>query len=149
MAKKSERQKLEAKLDAVFSKLIRLRANYVCESCGIDLINDKGKMDCSHYIGRANRHVRWHSLNANAHCKKCHLNFTHRNWEHVIWFRKVIGQGVEDLIYERIQERDRHMIKNSIEDLRDMLGHYEQELEKMTSKRDNRQMQWLEFQDYD
>jgi hypothetical protein len=147
--KKSERQKLTTKLDTVFSKLIRLRNDYICEKCGIDCSNTPGKLDCSHYIGRANTHTRWYSLNASAHCKKCHLNFTHRYWEHQAWFRTVIGQGVEDLIWERIRERDQAMLKYTINDLRDMLEHYDAEYSIMKSKRDAGIKGYLEFTDYD
>lgn len=147
--KKSERQKLTEKLDKVFSKLIRLRANYICECCGIDYSASTGKMDCSHYIGRANTHVRWWSENASAHCKKCHLNFTHRYWEHQTWFRDKIGQGVEDRLFERIQERDRSMMKWSIEDLKDMLRHFNEQYSIMQSKRDAGITKYLEFEDYE
>ena len=147
--KKSERQKLIDKLDKVFSKLIRLRNDYICEVCGVDYSATPGMMDCSHYIGRANTHTRWFSENASAHCKKDHLNFTHRYWEHQTWFRDKIGQGVEDRLFERIAEREKMMLKYTVNDLQDMLAHFDEQYSIMKSKRDSGIKGYLNFEDYD
>ena len=106
-------------------------------------------MHNSHYIGRANTHTRWFSLNCNAHCASCHLNFTHRYWEHQEWYRTKIGQGCEDLIWERIRERDKMMMKYTINDLKDMFEHYDAEYSIMKSKRDSGVKGVINFEDYD
>ena len=60
------------KTDALFSELVRERANWVCEYCKRDLTHDRGRLHCSHHFGRRNRGIRYHPLNASAHCIGCH-----------------------------------------------------------------------------
>jgi len=55
--------------DAWFSKCVRMRANWTCEYCGVNLEYDRGSIDCSHFIGRSYKTVRYNPKNALAHCK--------------------------------------------------------------------------------
>ena len=60
------------KIDNVFSQLIRERANWQCESCGLNLYDNRASLHCSHLESRRHRALRWHSDNAVAHCFICH-----------------------------------------------------------------------------
>lgn len=58
--------------DDWFSKCVRIRSNWICENCGIDLSNDKGRLHCSHFISRSYNIVRYNPSNALSHCVSCH-----------------------------------------------------------------------------
>lgn len=58
--------------DAWFSKCVRMRTNWTCEYCGIELENNKADLHCSHFVTRGKNSTRYHPLNAFAHCKTCH-----------------------------------------------------------------------------
>ena len=73
------------KLDVLFSKYIRLR-DKVCQRCG-----GSGKLQCSHFHGRAKKSVRWDEDNAVAFCCGCHMYFTANPYEHTIWFENHLG----------------------------------------------------------
>ncbi len=65
------------KIDKVFSRLVRCRANWTCEKCGTfyEEGNRQG-LHCSHIYGRARKSTRWSDLNAVAHCMGCHRFLT-------------------------------------------------------------------------
>ena len=73
------------KLDVLFSRFIRLR-DKVCQRCG-----GSGKLQCSHFHGRAKKSVRWDEDNAVALCMVCHMYFTAIPHEHTIWFENHLG----------------------------------------------------------
>lgn len=81
------------KLDEIFSLYIRLRAKGYCERCGA-YKGVKG-LQCSHFIGRARRSVRWDEDNAAALCFACHIYFTSQPFEHTEWFTKRLGDKLE------------------------------------------------------
>lgn len=60
-------------LDALFSIYIRARAGWKCERCGkFYPEGERQGLDCSHFVGRANKGTRWDDDNAAAHCRGCH-----------------------------------------------------------------------------
>lgn len=65
--------------DAAFSLCVRERANWTCERCLRQTPSDKRMgLHCSHWIGRGSWGVRFHPLNAFAHCYGCHAYFEGR-----------------------------------------------------------------------
>jgi hypothetical protein len=60
-------------LDALFSLYVRARAGWKCERCGKYYPEgERQGLDCSHFMGRANKGTRWAEDNAAAHCRGCH-----------------------------------------------------------------------------
>lgn len=78
----------EYRLDAVFSKLVRERAENTCERCG----NQSRKMDCSHLYGRRMRSSRWAPENAACHCTTCHRELTEKPVLFAEWIVKHLGE---------------------------------------------------------
>lgn len=73
---KSERSKKIAKLDAIFSRFIRLRDSkeynhkaFRCISCGE--LKPYEQSDCGHYISRRFMATRYSEINCNAQCRFC------------------------------------------------------------------------------
>lgn len=62
---KSERKRLEDKLDRLVSKYVRERDNWTCYTCG------KPGNQAGHYIPRARRSVRWDLRNVHCQCMYC------------------------------------------------------------------------------
>ena len=58
--------------DKWFSDCVRLATNWTCEYCTRDYSDNRRALDCSHFYGRANYSLRFHPLNAFAHCMGCH-----------------------------------------------------------------------------
>ena len=62
------------KQDAVFSDLVRERANWTCEVCGKYYPEgSRGGLECSHFYSRSRNSTRLHPLNAAAQCTHCHF----------------------------------------------------------------------------
>jgi hypothetical protein len=71
-----------AKADTLFSLYIRKRDGK-CQNCG-----STEALQCSHHVTRGVRAVRWHDLNAVAHCAPCHARFTNHPALHHEWIEK-------------------------------------------------------------
>ena len=107
-------------LDILFSEYIRKRAIARiggCERClttKIDILKDNGKvftdykqLQCSHFIGRSRRSVRWDEDNAVGLCAACHLYFTANPIEYVQWFMNHIGEEKLNLLMARNRNREK------------------------------------------
>ena len=61
------------RLDIIFSKLVRERADWHCENCGKYFPEGTRQgLHCSHLWSRRNRSIRWEPKAAVAHCFSCH-----------------------------------------------------------------------------
>ena len=85
--------------DKLLSEYIRKRANGICEVCG----KDKGwkGLQCSHYIGRRNKSVRWDIDNVSAQCFGCHLKFHENPYEHHRWKLNQLGEEKYEALLKR------------------------------------------------
>jgi hypothetical protein len=70
---KTERKKLIAKLDKIFSEYIRERDDYICITCGVT--RNTHVIQCGHLFSRQCHSTRWDELNAYAQCAGC--NYRH------------------------------------------------------------------------
>ena len=73
--------------DELFSKIIRLRDQAVCQNCG--------KTDfpqCAHGFSRSYRAIRWDERNAWCLCRGCHTYFTHHPLEWDEWLIERLGE---------------------------------------------------------
>ena len=73
-------RKHEKRMDAKFSVLLRLKRNLTCERCNKQYLIQRNfkiprSIQCSHYIGRAQRNTRWSYNNCFCHCAGCHRFF--------------------------------------------------------------------------
>ena len=74
--KKKSLKTLTTKLDAVFSKYIRLRdadgrGNCRCVTC--DAVKPVKEMHCGHFVSRVHKALRWDERNCSAQCPACNL----------------------------------------------------------------------------
>lgn len=102
-------------LDTLFSQYIRLRAIkdvHGCERC-LTWKADYKALQCSHFIGRAKKSVRWDEDNAAALCMGCHGYLTAHPLEHVEWFKARLGDRF-DLLLARARTPARYIDKAAI-----------------------------------
>lgn len=113
---KSNRQKWEARLDALASEYVRKRAMQRvggCERCKtpiIDIIKEDGSifpawklLQWAHYRGRNKHSVRWDESDAAGLCGGCHTHLDRNPEEKVEFFRVLLGQEEFDRLNLRAE----------------------------------------------
>ncbi|GMO64483.1 MAG: recombination protein NinG [Treponemataceae bacterium] len=99
---KSERSRLIARIDKVFSEYIRRRdfsvLPYVkCPTCG--KLMQYEESDAGHFINRRAMNTRWNELNVWAQCRACNRFAEGKQYEYGLWLERKIGKAeVEKLL---------------------------------------------------
>jgi len=101
-------------LDTLFSEFVRRQALARvggCERClsrKYDSTRGDGstrpaymELQCSHFIGRSTKVVRWDEDNAAGLCGGCHQYLEHHPDEHRDWFLEHLGQHAYDMLQAR------------------------------------------------
>ena len=134
--------------DHYFSQCVRERTNYTCEICHKQYDRSSMGLHCSHFFGRANKSVRWHSDNAFAHCYGCHVRMGSNPHDFTHWVQMTLGQGRYDLLVER--KNDLNLAKQLVKD--DKAGHsakhFSQQLKALRAAREDGETSRIEFEDY-
>lgn len=92
------------KLDAVFSDLVRERADWTCEYCGRNYSDRRQGLHCSHLFGRRHKSTRHHPDNAFAHCYGCHQRLGANPAVFVRWAESRLGLTRFEWLMERHQQ---------------------------------------------
>ena len=81
------------KIDDLFSKCVRERASWTCEVCGkyYPEGNRQG-LHCSHFYSRRYKGLRYHPLNAAAHCFACHQKLGGNPIDFNAWIEGHLGK---------------------------------------------------------
>jgi len=125
------------KFDAVVSDIVRNRADWTCECCGIVSEDGRAKkkdraVHGSHFTSRGAGNIARYDTDAIAcHCGKCHAYLGERPYEHSAWFVKTYGEGLLEIIKEK-HSRTHKMTKG---DKADMYSHYKSELARVLKLR--------------
>jgi len=103
-------------LDKLFSEFIRRRAIANvggCEKCltpkhntlkdNNDITPAWKSLQCSHYIGRANKTTRYDIDNGVGLCGACHIYLTSHPYEHTEWFKNHLGEEQFNLLANRMR----------------------------------------------
>ena len=123
--------------DTHFSRCIRLAQDWTCQRCGAQgnsPYGDSGvKLECCHVVGRRCASTRWDVLNALSMCHSCHRETTENplafaEWIHTKWPDR----------WDILQEKRRHLVKNTAQTRREVAAHYLAEYKRMerSGKRD-------------
>lgn len=123
---KSDRQKLVAKLDKVFSLVVRRKdadnyGNVTCFTCGKR--NHYRKMQAGHFQTRAKYSTRWKLINVQPQCPGCNM---YNGGQQYAFGRKldaVYGSGTADKVLQLSNQTQ----KFSNADLQYMIDEFEQQ----------------------
>ena len=106
--------------DSAFSTAVRMSRNHTCEHCQ----RTDGKMEAAHIYGRANKSVRWDTMNILCLCFRCHLQFTANPLDFEDWLRSYFGDGYLEILNEK-----RHRIQKDTKAYRaEIAKHYRAEI---------------------
>lgn len=136
---------VDGSLDRIFSKLVRERADYICEHCGINLRHDPRRMHCAHIHSRKHRSTRWRGNGACCLCASCHRRFTDFPIEWQGAARKILGDGE----YEDCARLANEIRKYTKVEKAEMLEHYKAQLKYMDKRRVDGEIGYLDFVSYD
>jgi len=100
------------KADKLFSDYIRLRDQYKCQRCHIQINPPTNEIQCAHFHSRSKKSVRFDIENAISLCRKCHLYFDgYSAWGQVShkkefeeFMLKRLGQQKLDMLLYRAQK---------------------------------------------
>ena len=120
------------KHDAVFSDLVRERADFRCERCGEHLRHNPVRLHCSHIVSRKYKRLRYEPLNAVAHCASCHAYLTDRPNEFGRWVEDYLGKAASD----RLTELSQVIGRFSKPQLEDIYQNMKASLQHMRQERD-------------
>lgn len=108
--------------DAAFSDALRMSRHHRCEHC-----HREGRTECAHIYGRANKSVRWDTLNALSLCHTCHQTFTANPLDFETWLKAYVGNGYLDILNEKRQR----IQKTTAAYRKDIAKHYRQQIKLM------------------
>jgi len=113
--------------DKAFSLAVRHARRHTCEHCKRTQFDGYPKMELAHIYGRANKSVRWDTLNGLCLCHTCHAKFTANPLDFEKWLRVYFGSGYMELLNEK-----RHQIQKTTEAYRqEVAKHYRDQLRLM------------------
>ena len=118
-------------LDGIVSDLVRERANWICEACGLDYKHERIQMQCCHIVGRRITRLRHDGMNLVAMCASCHANFSLSPLAFAAFVREKIGEANADWL-ERMRNTVHKRPKGWEKEAR---KHYRAELKAMKAKR--------------
>ena len=127
---KSERAKIEGKLDKEFSRFVRMRFadenGYVtCCTCNRFMHWKEG--DCGHFMSRRHKFIRWNDWNALFQCKSCNSYRSGEQYKMAKSIDSRFGIGTAQLM-----DRMRHQTKKwTIGELREKLEYFKEKANRL------------------
>lgn len=119
------------KRDDVFSKLIRTRDGFTCQSCWKVYPENSQGLHCSHFWGRRHQSVRWHPDNACAHCFSCHQKLGENPIQFQAWIRSYLG----DERYSELCFKAKQIVKRTKVEKEELYQHLKAELARLQELR--------------
>jgi len=130
--RKVKRKTLVKKLDAIFSEYIRRKhadKNGIvkCYTCNKKAYWKGEGMQNGHFISRKSRILRWREDNCKPQCYSCNCHFYGRQYVFALNLNKEFGYNIaEELLIE-----SKKIIKQSDQDLLDLIDDYKQKVESL------------------
>ena len=127
--------KLKKKLDAIFSKYVRLsnadKNGYVkCYTCGVKKYWEKDGMQAGHFMSRKHTATRFDEQNVKPQCYSCNCHFYGRQFIFGKNLDKEFGEGTADALLQKSRQTQ----KNTVIDLQELIELYSNKLENLVKK---------------
>jgi len=132
------------KYDALFSNLVRERADYQCETCGKSYRESPGGFHCSHIFSRRHTRTRYEPDNAMSQCYGCHQKWGSNPVEFYWKLEEILGVGHLEIL----QEKKNTIFRMRKKDKEEMYKFYKEEYRKMLEKREEGVEGRIEFEGY-
>lgn len=133
--------------DKWFSLCIRERAEWTCERCGVYYPEGERRgLHCSHFVGRANKSVRWSAINAAAHCFGCHARLEGDPTEFDRWIREYLERHYDVTTYDLLMELKQKIARVTKKDKEAIADHYREQYAAMAQRRTDGEMGRIEFE---
>jgi DNA-directed RNA polymerase beta' subunit len=132
------------KYDAIFSNLVRERADYKCETCGKSYRESPGGLHCSHIFSRRHTRTRWDADNAMAQCWGCHQKYGSNPVEFYWLLENIFGKGHLEIL----QGKKQQIFRMKKYEKEEMYKFYRNEYKKMMEKRREGVTGRIEFEGY-
>lgn len=133
------------KLDAVFSDLVRERAEWTCQRCGTQYQPPTRALHCAHLFTRRAKATRTHPDAAIAACYGCHQYLDSHPEDKERLARNILG----DVAFDAVRARFHKVTKRKPDEKAAMYAHYRGELANMRALRAEGRTGWLEFVSWD
>lgn len=130
--------------DIAFSKCIRERSGWLCESCGTQHPENSRGLEASHHIGRGSWGVRFSPLNAEALCTACHFRVGGTKWR----IEEVLTEAEQELIRERRDDVGLAKMYRKTKGVGEIAKHYRDELTRMQELRAEGVAGRIEFEEW-
>jgi hypothetical protein len=127
--------KLKKKLDAIFSKYVRLsnadKNGYVkCYTCGVKKYWEKDGMQAGHFMSRKHTSTRFDEQNVKPQCYSCNCHFYGRQFVFGKNLDKEFGKGTADALLQKSRQTQ----KNTVIDLQELIELYSNKLDNLVKK---------------
>ena len=127
--------KLKKKLDAIFSKYVRLsnadKNGYVkCYTCGVKKYWEKDGMQAGHFMSRKHTATRFDEQNVKPQCYSCNCHFYGRQFVFGKNLDKEFGEGTADALLQKSRQTQ----KNTVIDLQELIELYSNKLDNLVKK---------------
>tara|TARA_R100001460_G_scaffold66010_1_gene106391 strand:- start:1769 stop:2176 length:408 start_codon:yes stop_codon:yes gene_type:complete len=127
--------KLKKKLDAIFSKYVRLsnadKKGYVkCYTCGVKKYWEKDGMQAGHFMSRKHTATRFDERNVKPQCYSCNCHFYGRQFVFGKNLDKEFGEGTADALLLKSKQTQ----KNTVIDLQELIELYSNKLDNLVKK---------------
>lgn len=112
----TDHQKIERKLDDVYSECIRLMNSDDEGNCHCITCNEKfhwRDIDCGHYIDRIHKSTRWHLQNSHPQCRLCNGTHDGRAEDHGKAIDLKYGPGTADKL-EKLSREEKHFMTHEL-----------------------------------
>lgn len=116
--------------DSAFSKLVRERSGWKCESCGTQHQEGSQGLHCSHWISRGNWQLRHHPWNGSAACYACHMR------EGGNWAFRLLTDWQREHLMELSQDLSLGKAARKTKGKGEIAAHYRAELDVMRQARE-------------
>ena len=122
--------------DALFSELVRERADWTCEACGkVYPEGQRQGLHCSHFYGRRHRATRWSEINAASHCFGCHQKLGGNPVVFARWISKHLAELYGANVPAALEEKHNSIAKITKKDKKEMNVHFRAELKRLKELR--------------
>jgi len=130
--------------DTAFSRCVKEAADWTCNKCGGKFERGAKGLHNSHVFSRRHRTIRWCKENGQSQCFSCHQWFGGNPVDSGVWIAEVLGQGVIDVLREKMNSR----AKVTKQEEKEIAKHYREQTKIIEEKRLSGETGYIDFESW-